>query len=132
MIPLPIFLDTNVLLHAADMGININAAITMAIDNKYRVLIHPYVEHEVIQSLSDKSKLGRKATLAIQLSGEFESFQDESEYKGADHAIMSSAEKTNGCVFTLDKELIDRCKARNIPVISTYKKGRFHLIGHID
>lgn len=132
MSDLMIFIDTNVLLHANEKGLNINPSLLRIINRRFLVYVHPYVESEIISLLTNKGKLGRKAHLAIQLSSEFNSYEDDQEYAGTDSAILLSAKNKNACVFTFDKDLKMRCIDERIPVISQFKKGRLQLFGHIE
>lgn len=125
---IPIFIDTNVLLHHFDYKINIEEAINRILTRKYDIFVHRLVEAEIIEALTKKGKIGRNAKIAIQLMSRYKEYDDQVEHAGTDIALIESAQKENGCVLTFDKVLKHRCKARGIAVISHYKTGRFELI----
>ncbi|MHA2089907.1 MAG: hypothetical protein ACW98K_03530 [Candidatus Kariarchaeaceae archaeon] len=127
-----IFIDTNVLLHSTEMRINITSAVQRVVDGKFDILVHPLVEGELIASLKQEGKLSRNASVAMGLTTEFSSYQDTRQYSGTDQALLRSARRDQGCVLTFDKDLVERCNKMKIPVITNYKKGRFHLVGHIE
>ncbi len=128
----PVFIDTNVLLHAMDLGINIVEDLKTVINKGFEIIIHPMVEAEIIEALMDTGKLGRQARFAMKLMSSFESYYDPREYDGTDICLLISAKRNKGCVFTLDKGLRDRCIAEGVCVISSYKKGKLKLHGYID
>lgn len=127
-----IFIDTNVLLHSTEMRINIKSAVQRVINGKFEIVVHSLVEEELIASLEQEGKLGRNATVAMRLTAEFSSYQDARPYSGTDQALFRSAKRDQGCVLTFDKELVERCNKLNIPVLTNFKMGRFHLVGHIE
>ncbi len=132
MTELAIFIDTNVLLHSSDYGLNIPDEISRLINSKFIIFVHPSVESEIINTLTTKGKSSRQARLAIQLSSRFQSYIDDKIFAGADQALLETAEKENGCVLTFDKGLKSKCIKRNVPVISFFKKGRLKLFGYVE
>ncbi|OLS20334.1 MAG: hypothetical protein HeimC2_37680 [Candidatus Heimdallarchaeota archaeon LC_2] len=129
---LPIFMDTNVLLHYYEINLNIEDAINRIITRKYIILIHRMVENEIFDALTKTGKLAKQAKIAVQLMKNFIPYEDETEYSGTDTALMEIAKKEKGCVFTFDKKLKYRCRSKDIPVISLYKPGRLQLTGEIE
>ncbi|MHA2098023.1 MAG: PIN domain-containing protein [Candidatus Kariarchaeaceae archaeon] len=128
---LPIFIDTNVLLHHFEYKLNIEDAIERIISKKFEIYVHPMVEAEIIDALTKKGKIARQAKVAMQLISRYYGYKDKKGYHGADIALIKSAEREGGCVLTFDKDLKHRCKAQNIPVISVYRQGRLALTGEI-
>ena len=129
---LPIFMDTNVLLHYYEINLNIEDAINRIITRKYIILIHRMVENEIFDALTKTGKLAKQAKIAVQLMKNFIPYEDETEYSGTDTALMEIAKMEKGCVFTFDKKLKYRCRSKDIPVISLYKPGRLQLTGEIE
>ncbi len=123
-----VFLDTNVLLHVEKLKVNIQDSIDNLIGNA-EILIHPMVEAEIISALLDKGKKGQQANLAMQLLSHFSQYLDDKEYPGTDTALLITAKRENGIVFTLDLALKKRCSNAGIPVISSYKFKRLKLYG---
>jgi rRNA-processing protein FCF1 len=133
MKPLPtiILLDTNVLYHSLDYGIKIEEAVDRVINRDYVIMVHTKVQEEIIRDLSLDTKRGRIAKFAVELMTQFENFEDDREYPGADTALVQTAQRTKGVVFTYDKALRDRCKELLIPVLTFHYKGNVQLIGYI-
>ncbi|MFV2014254.1 MAG: PIN domain-containing protein [Candidatus Heimdallarchaeota archaeon] len=129
---IPIFIDTNVLLHHFEFKINIEEAINRIVTKKYEIFVHRLVEMEILESLIKKGKVARNAKVAVQLMSRYKEYDDEVEYEGTDVALMQTAKKENGCVLTFDKDLKRRCLSRGIAVISLYKPGRLALTGQIE
>ena len=129
---IPVFLDTNILLHSMELGINIERDLQSLINRSFIVYIHPLVEAEIINMLLEDGKLGQQANVAMKLMAYFDSYTDERKYFGADISLLRSAKRDGGLVLTLDKELRDRCIRDKVPVISSFKKGRLKLFGWID
>lgn len=128
---IPIFLDTNALMHSIELGINIKEHINRLVDRSYVILVHPMVLAEIMDLMLEDGKTGRQAKLAMQLSSLFRSYEDDRTYDGTDVCLLYSAMREEGVVFTYDKELRDRCVKHNVPVISLFKKGNMKLFGHI-
>lgn len=129
---LPIFIDTNVLLHYHEIKLNIDDAINRVVTKKYVIYIHRMVEQEIFDALTKSGKIARQAKIAVQLMKNFIPYEDETEYSGTDTALIEIAKKEKGCVFTFDKKLKYRCKSQSIPVISLFKPGRLQLTGEIE
>ncbi len=129
---LPIFIDTNVLLHYHEIKLNIEDAIDRVITKKYAIYIHRMVEREIFEALTKSGKLARQAKIAVQLMKNYIPYEDETDYSGTDNALIEVAGKEKGCVFTFDKELKYRCRSLSIPVISLYKPGRLQLTGEVE
>lgn len=132
MFPLIILLDTNVLYHSQDYGIHIQSAVKQVIEKDYVIYVHVKVEEEIMGDLTKAGKRGRQAKLAIQLLNEFEIYEDPREYEGADQALLQTASRINGVIFTYDKALKKKCKGLRIPVVTNYTKGKVQLDGYID
>lgn len=124
-----VFLDTNILYRADKFSLNIEDIIANLIGRSTEILIHPVVEAEIIGSLMEPGKIGLQANLAMKLLSLFTQYLDEREYNGPDTALFISAKRENATIFTLDQVLKKRCIRSGIPVISTFKKGRFKLYG---
>lgn len=124
-----IFLDTNVLMHADKLHMNIEDAIENLIGKSVEILIHPLVEAEIIDSLLEKGKKGNIANFAMKMMSLFTPYLDDREYSGTDTAVLLSAKREGGIVFTLDLALKKRCSAQGIPVISSFIKGKLKLYG---
>ncbi|MCE7736267.1 MAG: PIN domain-containing protein [Candidatus Heimdallarchaeota archaeon] len=129
---IPIFIDTNVLLHHFEFKINIEEAINRIITRKYEIFVHRLVEEEILEALKKKGKVARNAKVAVQLMSRYKEYDDQIEYPGTDIALMEAAEKEKGCVLTFDKDLKQRCKLQGVAVISLYKQGRLSLVGEIE
>jgi len=131
MLPVIILLDTNVLYHSLDYGIQIQDAVRRLISRDWQIYVHSMVQAEIIKDLSAPNKLGRQAKFAMQLMTEFEPYEDDREYPGTDTALLETARRIGGVVFTYDKGLRDRCRAVDIPVITHHTKGKVQLIGYV-
>jgi rRNA-processing protein FCF1 len=129
---LKIFVDTNVLIHAHDWKIRITEAIDRLNLPKYQVLVHPLVFQEILEASNDKGTLRLQAKLALQTIDLFEYYEDKIEYKGTDTALLESALRENGAVLTFDKELMKRCKEKNVPVLYVKSHAKLILIGYIN
>ena len=114
-----------------DYGINIEASVRQLVSKNWEIYVHTMVQQEIIRDLTDKSKRGLKAKLAVQLMTEFQPYDDDREYAGTDIALLETARRISGVVFTFDKELRDRCRKENIPVITHHAKGKVQLIGYV-
>lgn len=129
---IPIFIDTNVLLHHFEFKINIEEATNRVITRKYEIFVHRLVEVEILEALSKKGKIARNAKVAVQLMSRYKEYDDQIEYPGTDIALIQAAEKEKGCVLTFDKDLKRRCKSQGVAVLSLYKPGRLSLVGEIE
>ena len=127
-----IFIDTTVLYHTVEYNFNIEDKVQEVFTLKYDIFVHPKVEEEVIEALTRKGKIAKQAKFAMQISAKFLPYNDEREYAGADMALFKTAQREEGVVFTYDKDLRDKCKNFEVPVLTHYKKGRLQLIGYVD
>jgi len=131
MLPVIILLDTNVLYHALDYGIQIREAVARVVSKNFEIYVHTMVQKEILRDLNKPDKLGRQAKFAMQFMKEYENYEDNRSYTGTDTALLETARRINGVVFTFDKELRDRCKRENIPVITHHTTGKVQLVGYI-
>lgn len=129
---LPIFIDTNVLLHAPEWKVRFISELDRIIPKHYKIFIHDRVFSELLDAYEQGGSLGRKAKLAIDMSPQFESYEDEEDYPGTDIAILSAAKKERGAVMTFDKRLKKRCKDEGIPVITIYGTRQLMVDGFIE
>lgn len=116
-------------MHADKLHMNIEDAIENLIGKSVEILIHPLVEAEIIDSLLEKGKKGNIANFAMKMMSLFTPYLDDREYSGTDTAVLLSAKREDGIVFTLDLALKKRCLAQGIPVISRFIKGKLKLYG---
>ncbi|MHA2502057.1 MAG: hypothetical protein ACXAE3_04245 [Candidatus Kariarchaeaceae archaeon] len=130
-LPITILLDTNVLYHSMDYGIKIEEAVNRVITRNYQIVVHSMVQGEIISDLNSPDKKAMRAKMAIELMKQFENFEDDREYAGTDSALVETARRIGGVVFTYDKALRDRCKHEKVPVLTYHYKGNVQLIGYL-
>ncbi len=128
---LKIFIDTNVLLHAPEWKIRFLSELDRIIERKYAIYIHEKVFEELLEALDDKGALGKRAKLAIEMTPQFESYEDDEDYPGTDIALLNAAKKEGGAVLTFDKGLKKRCKKEGIPVVTNQGMRQLMVDGYI-
>ncbi|MBS85336.1 MAG: hypothetical protein CME83_02070 [Candidatus Heimdallarchaeota archaeon] len=126
-----ILIDTNVLYHSDEYGIRIQDDVTKLIEKKSTIYVHSMVQSEILRDLTKNDKRARYAKFAMELINNFEQYEDDRIYDGTDVAILKTAKRVNGIVFTYDKKLKERCKKINVPVITNFRKGKLQLLGHV-
>ncbi|RMG42464.1 MAG: hypothetical protein D6732_00925 [Methanobacteriota archaeon] len=131
MKPLYIFIDTNVLMHAPEWKVRFVSELDRIIPYKYKIVIHERVFSELLDAYEQGGALGRRAKLAIDLSPQFESYEDDQEYPGTDAALLEAAKKEGGAVLTFDKGLKKRCKEAGVPVITIHGSRQLMIDGYL-
>lgn len=128
---LSIFIDTNVLIHSSEFKVNIQEQLLQIIFKKFQVVIHPLVFSELLEKAQNNTKTGKLAKLGLQLTYMYETYEDTAEYPGTDIALLIAAKREHGAVLTFDKELKNRCKQANVPVIYLKRGGQLMVVGFI-
>ncbi|MDH5401824.1 MAG: hypothetical protein OEZ01_11365 [Candidatus Heimdallarchaeota archaeon] len=130
--PLIILIDTNVIYHAQEYKINIINKLDLLLNKKYKVVVHPCVESEIIDDLTAHNKNKLLAKFGIQYISNFESFNDPNQYNGTDIALLNTAKQVNGIVLTFDKILKQRCLKEGVAVITNTKSRNLQIFGYTE
>ncbi len=130
--PLPIFIDTNVLLHAPEWKVRFLSELDRIVGQSYVVYLHEMVFDELLAAHQEGGALGQRAKLALELSNQFQGYEDPREYAGTDVALMASAKREGGAVLTFDKLLKKRCKNIGVPVITIKGTRQLMVDGFLE
>ncbi len=118
-------------MHAPEWKVRFISELDRIIPKTYKILVHEKVFSELLDAYEKGGTLGRRAKLAIDLSPQFESYEDDEEYPGTDIALLEAAKKEGGAVLTFDKGLKKRCKAAGVPVITIYGSRQLMVDGYL-
>jgi len=121
-----VILDSNAIMMLFEFSINLEDELTRLI-GKYHILVPKPVLRE-LKYLSEKGKGTKKinAKSSLKLIERYEIA--EIDEKTVDDSVLSLAEKTNGIVFTNDKELKKRLKEKSYQVIFLRSKKKLTII----
>jgi len=116
-----VVIDTSAIMMLFEYSIDLERELTRIL-GKYKIIVPSSVIDE-LKFLKEKGE-GKKKTIAkpaLKLAEGFEVIYDKS--KNADDAVLSIAKKTNGVVFSNDKELRNRAKKEKLKTICLRSKN---------
>ncbi len=120
-----VVLDTNALMIPYQSGINIEREITRLL-GICRIIVPISVVEEIEKLANKDGGTGRAAKLGLSIIKKRGFRLMETENKG-DDSVLETALKMEGAIVTNDKELQQRAKEMNLPIICPRGENRLEL-----
>jgi rRNA-processing protein FCF1 len=129
-LPYRVILDSNFLFLVVSIKLDIFSQIEDLIPGRVQFCITDPIKNELVKLSYKKSEIGRKAKFALRLADKCHNIKIElKDFEKVDDALIRFAEKNDVIIATLDKELRQRLRDINVPVIYVRGRSRIELEG---
>ena len=123
-------MDSNFLFLVVSTGLDIFSEIENLIPGRVQFCIADPIRKELVKLSLKKSEVGRKARFALRLADKCDNIKIESKgFEKVDDVLIRFAGRNEVIVATSDKELRQRLRDINVPVIYVRGRSRVELEG---
>ena len=128
---LKVLFDTNFLLAPVELGVDVEEKLGQILGN-YRIFIPVCVKRELERLRETGKKQEREIDLALKLANKHEEIRISEVADDPDDALIEYSPNKNVVVCTNDKELINRLREKDVPVIFVRQNKLLDKIGVIE
>ncbi len=128
---LEVLFDTNFLLAPVELGVDVEEKLGQILGN-YRIFIPVCVKRELERLRETGKKQEREIDLALKLANKYEEIRISEVADDPDDALIEYSPNKNVVVCTNDKELINRLREKDVPVIFVRQNKLLDKIGVIE
>lgn len=128
---LKVLFDTNFLLAPVELGVDVEEKLGQILGN-YRIFIPVCVKRELERLRETGKKQEREIDLALKLANKYEEIRISEVADDPDDALIEYSPNKNVVVCTNDKELINRLREKDVPVIFVRQNKLLDKIGVIE
>jgi len=130
---LKVILDSNALFVPLQFNIDIFEELKSLLNRNFELVLLPSVKRELETiALRGKLQTRKRATIALQLTERCTLLKTDSDKEdSADDSVLQAARQYGYPVFTNDRQLRNRLRDINVPVIYVRQKSRLAIDGRI-